>query len=157
MFDTLLDPERRQKAAEDQAKFEAVLGRRVARQPGQVNYQFGLSRERAALDQLSLLGPDANKETFPALFAQLAEALALQAKYEDAIAVAPEGPHKEEYIAKAKAVEHVNEQQCNDPLSRDDGHGRQEATQLTSEKVFNGKVLITFTKCLECGAISAYA
>lgn len=176
MLDTLLEPARRQKAAEDQAKLAAVMGSRIARMPAQAKYFYGVARERIALDQI---GQSANAEAQPELFLLLAEGLALQGQFQTAADIAPEGDHKKEYQAKATAVEHINEQQCPDPLSRpmdlDARAGlsaealrehpeaaagvaaRQEATQLLMEKIFNGKVVITFTRCLVCKAISAYA
>jgi hypothetical protein len=179
MLGTLLEPGRREKAAEDQLKLSQVMGPRVARLPAQSKYLYGVARERIALDQIGQVeGADAS--TQPALFNQLAEGLALQAKFEAAAAVAPEGAHKDEYLAKAAAVALINEQQCEHEASRPivslgpraglsaealrehpDAApavaARQEATQLLMEKIFNGKVVITFTRCIICGAISAYA
>lgn len=175
LLDTLLDPERRQRAQEDQAKLESVMGPRVMRQPPQAKYLYGLARERMALDQIAqVTGSDA--QSHPEIFNLLAEGLALQGKFAAAAEVAPDGVHKHEYLAKASAVEKINEQQCSDPLKRPiESHGlsaaarnehpgaeagvkaRQEATQLPMEKIWNGKQIITFTRCLICGSISAYA
>ena len=175
-LDALLDPERRRKAREDQEKLQALMGSRVMRQPAQAKYWYGLARERMALDQLSRKGTDVTVADEPVLFLQLAEGLMLQGKFEAAADVAPEGEHKREYEAKAKAVANVGEQQCAHPLTQAVGsHGisplaqqehadqiegakaRQEATQLPFEKIWTGKQTITFTRCLICGSISAYA
>ncbi len=175
LLDTLLDPERRKRAQEDQTKLAAVMGPRVMRQPALAKYFYGLARERMALDQLAHVG-GGDVHSNPDIFNLLAEGLALQGKFESAAEVAPEGAHKEEYLAKARAIGSINEQQCEDPLSRPvENNGlsaaarnehpgaeagvkaRQEATQLPMEKIWNGKQIITFTRCLICGAISAYA
>jgi hypothetical protein len=176
MLDTLLDPERRQKAQEDQVKLQALMGPRVMRQPAQAKYLYGLARERMALDQLAEKGSGVTAEDEPGLFLQLAEGLMLQGKFEAAAAAAPEGPHKQEFEAKLAAINSIDEQQCADPPTRqvptdgisalakrehadqvDAAQSRMEATQLPFEKVWNGKQTITFTRCLVCGAISAYA
>lgn len=173
LLDTLLDPDRRQKAREEQVKLQALMGPRVMRQPAQAKYLYGVARERMALDQLAQQGAgEASQE----VFLQLAEGLMLQGKFEEAAQVAPEGLHKREFEQKAVAVSRVNDQQCADPLKQStQAHGissqaqnehsgqvaaaiaRQEATQLPFEKIWNGKQIITFTRCLICGAISAYA
>lgn len=156
MLQQLLDPERRAKAAKDQAELKQVMGHRVARRPGQANYLFGVARERMALNQLTVVG-NLDDESRDALLSQLAEGLALQAKFEAAAQVAPEGDHKQEYFAKAEAIARVNEQQCACPVLQDAGDGGKEATQLSSEKAWNGKLTISFTRCKICKAISAYA
>lgn len=177
MLTALLDPERREKAARDQEKLRAILGPRVVRRPAQAKYLYGMARERLALDQLSLAGDVADISSTPDLANQLAEGLALQCRFTEAAAIAASEPHAAEYKAKALAVEHVNEQMCADPPTQPHGghHGlsadaianhpgevagvkaRQESTQLAFEELFNGKVTIRFTKCLLCGALSAYA
>ena len=140
MLDTLLDPVRRAKAAEDQEKLRAVMGRRVNKDPIAAKFLFGQAREHMALDQLARSQTDV-------LLAQLADGLFLQGKFDGAVEMAPEGDRKEEYKLQAKAVAHVNEPQCEHPTDR----------QHTTEKIFNGKTTISFTKCLDCSAISAYA
>lgn len=164
MLETLLKPERRQKAAEDQEALRQVMGHRVPRQPEQANYLYGVARERMALDQLEHLDLNEESEKVENLLNQLAEGRALQADFEGATELAPEGEHKEQYRAKAKAVANINQQQCGHPLLRLTGYANGkpnkpvgESTQLKSETAWNGKLTITFTRCLLCGSISAYA
>src|SRR6185369_16868987 len=101
MLETLLDPQRRKKAAEDQARLREIKGSRVARDAAQHNRLYGFAREHLALQQLDRLGDGNADQT---LYEQLAEGLALQGHFEEAAAVAPEGARKEAYQAKATAV-----------------------------------------------------
>ncbi len=158
MLDTLLDPQRRKKAAEDQEKLKATMGHRVARLPAQRNYLYGVARERMALDQLGSFSelPDSTDDHFLQLRAQLAEGLALQGLFDAAAEIAPEGPAQKEYEERAKAVMRVGEQGCDHPLTREHD-GVEEQTQLPVQKIWNGKVEILFTRCLICSAVSAYA
>lgn len=153
MLETLLDPQRRHKAAEVQVRLKEVMGHRVARDAAQRNYLYGFAREQMALEQLERLG---NANADQSLYEQLAEGLALQGNFEAAAAIAPEGPRKDAYKAKANAVANVGEQQCGCPASHQ-VNGQEQSTQLAASKVFTGKVSIQFTRCLECGAVSAYA
>lgn len=147
MLETLLDPQRRKKAAEDQDRLREVMGPRLARNAAQHNFLYGFARERLALEQLERLG-DGHAD--PKLYEQLAEGLALQGNFEAAAAIAPEGERKKFYQEKVEAVARVNEDRCV-------CLGKVSGAQIAAGKVFTGKVTIQFTRCQWCGAVSAYA
>ena len=150
MLEALLDPERRKKAAEDQARLKQLMGHRVARHPAQANHLYGVARERLALEQIDRLANDADQTLVAPLYEQLAEGLALQGNLEAAAEIAPEGPRKENYAAKVKAIAHIGESLCVCA-------GKVDGAQLPAGRVWTGKVTIQFTRCQWCGAISAYA
>src|SRR5690349_7280799 len=144
MLDTLLDPERRAKAKEDQEKLKKVWGHRLAKSPAHANFLHGMAREQMALDQL---GVNQNPDDAKILMSRLAEGLAMQGKFSDTVELEQDPERKTHYQAQLRAVENVGEQQCEHPIAK----------QHKSESIWNGKVLILFTRCYVCGAISAYA
>lgn len=160
MLQTLLDPERRKKAAEDQAKLRATMGQHVARNPAQANYLYGLARERMALDQLGALSDftDLSDTHVEHLRAQLAEGLAFQGQFDKALGIASDtDKRRATYAAKQAAIERVGEIICGHPLTRRNADDLEESLHVLIQKVWNGKVEIVFTRCLECNTISANA
>lgn len=164
LLDVLNTPERREQARKDQEEMREKFGARLANHPAQANYLFGLARQQQALDQLAAVEDEVidsageNKRRI-ALFNQLAEGLALQGKFEDAVSICQSEPYRAVYEAKALAVKHIGIGcQCPPTIvkpSDRDAKGEVSQSKQKVEEVFDGTAVIAFFRCLLCGRVSA--
>ena len=137
LLEILLDPDRRAKAADEQAKLKQSIGTRLARSIPHANYVFGVARETLALERLQAGENDA-------AYDQLGEGLALQARFTEATEAVRDIQRRELYAAKAAAIERIGELSCTHT-----------GEHLPSQRVWNGKQMIAFTRCVQCGALAA--
>lgn len=155
MLETLLEPERRAKAAEDQVKLrEKHGGRVVPNDPAIAAFYWGQRRERSALDALA---EDRLQEW---VLSQLAEGLAAQACYVEAAEVAANPKLKSRYQERARALKMLGVRQCRCPSIQllpdpEDAKGRSLSNPRDIERVYDGERIIVITRCSFCKAISA--
>lgn len=157
MLDILLDPERRQKAVEDQAKARAKFGHRIITDPAQSRYFVGQAREQSILAALEGVTAEDQKTHW---VNQLAEAYAMQGRFTEAAEVVQSPAHKAEYEAKADAVANIGQRcDCSDTIHfplPNDAKGRIEPSQTEVIRIFDGTKTIIFRRCAYCKTISAH-
>lgn len=157
MLDILLNPERRQKAAEDQAKARTKFGHRIITDPAQSRYFVGQAREQSILAALEGVTDNDQKAHW---LNQLAEAYAMQGRFTEAADVVQSPAHKADFEAKAEAVSNMGKRcDCSDTIHfplRNDAKGRIEPSQSEIKRVWNGKELTIFRRCAYCQTISAH-
>lgn len=160
--ETLLTPERRQAAAEEQALRRVRLGHLVLSDPSQIKHRWGVERERSAVAQLQAISdsgrPDAQRET--ELLEQIAVGKAAQGLFHQAAALSQSPIAKAEYEAKAKAMQPPGMRQCSCPPTYaqkipGQGKGRIEKSLLPVEYLWTGTQSILLTRCVLCGIYSA--
>lgn len=155
MLYTLLDPERRAKAALDQVKLRARhSGRVVAHDPAIATFYWGQQREQTALTSLEL------NPLQEWVLSQLAEGLAAQARYAEAAAVAPNATHRQNYNERAMALEFIGDRLCQCPSFQlfpdpNDAKGHSFVNPRDIERVFDGDKIITLMRCSFCKVITA--
>lgn len=157
MLDILLDPERRQKGAEDQAKARARHGHRIITDPAQSRFFVGQAREQSILAALEGVTAEDQKAHW---LNQLAEAYAMQGRFSEAANIVQSSAHKADFQAKAEAVSRIGTR-CNCPSHvhypwPGDAKGRHVPAQTDLKRVWDGKSLIVFRRCTQCGLISAH-
>lgn len=157
MLDILLDPKRRQKGADDQAKARAKFGHRIITDPAQSRYFVGQAREQSILAALEGVTAADQKTHW---LNQLAEAYAMQGRFTEAAEVVQSPEHKADFEAKAEAIANIGRWcDCSDmihfPLPND-AKGRIESSQTEIKRAWNGKELIIFRRCAYCKTISAH-
>lgn len=162
LLETISTPERREQAKREQEELREKFGHRLAQHPAQANYLYGMAREQQALDQLQAIqdGRLTNTdERTKALYNQVAEALALQARFEEAATITESEPHRAEYLAKAAALTNVGVGcQCPTTMTTPSPHDAKGVTSPARQRVqevFDGRAIVTLTKCLICGAFAA--
>lgn len=157
MLDVLLDPVRRQKAADDQIKLREKHGHRVPNDPALVHYFWGCAREDQALASLQ---PDDFQADQSFFLNQLAEGYAAQCRFAEAAAATKSDAHRTDYLEKAKAVEGLGSIRCDCPPTLNhrlpnDAKGLNVSSQKPVERLHDGEKLIVLNRCLHCGTISA--
>lgn len=157
LLEVIDTPERREQSRRQQEKLREKFGARLAQRTAESNYLYGLAREQQALDQLRAVAGDAEKEA--RLFDQLAEGLALQARFAEAADLAQSPGYKAEYRAKAEALTQIGVN-CQCPRSvvtpsPVDAKGVTTPAQQALDRVYDGRAEIAFYKCLLCKTISA--
>lgn len=157
MYEALIDPARRAKAAQDQSELRKTLGHRVVSDPLIAKYLNGQAREEVALRALDskALTPEQRDH----LFNQLAWALSAQGKFLEAAEVCPEEQVAAGFAARAAAVQHIG-QTC-DCMERahyaveGNAKGFNPLARTKIEKVWNGEQVIVLYRCVLCRGISA--
>lgn len=157
MLDILLNPERRQKAAEDQAKARDKFGHRIITDPARSRYFVGQAREQSILAALEGVTDNDQRAHW---LNQLAEAYAMQGRFTEAAEIVQRPEHKAEYEAKAKAVLNMGRKcDCPDTIHfplPNDAKGRIEPSQSEVIRIFDGIKTIIFRRCAYCKMISAH-
>lgn len=155
MLETLLDPERRRKAKEDQDELREKHGGRVVKDdPAIATFYWGQQREQSALAMLD------HDSTHGWVLKQLAEGLAAQARYAEAADVTSDPALKTGYEQRAAALDAAGTRICDCPSIQllpdpNDAKGRAFDNPRDIERVFDGERIITITRCSFCKTISA--
>jgi hypothetical protein len=162
LFDLINTPERRVKARALQQSLRERFGAALHKHPAEINYYYGVNRERMVLNQLATLeNASASDERVTFLLNQLGEGLALQGRFREAAKATRSEPHREEYLRKAEALERLG-QDCDCPVelvlpSSRDAKGERIPARIHQEVFFDGERHITLTHCLICKGIRAIA
>lgn len=157
MYEALMSPARREKAAQDQAELRKTLGHRVVSDPLIAKYLNGQAREEVALRSLD------SKALTPVqrdhLLNQLAWALSAQGKFLEAAEVCPEERVAVGFAARAAAVQRIG-QTCDCPERvhypvQGNAKGFNPLARSEIERVWNGEQVIVLYRCVLCRGISA--
>jgi len=161
----LFTPERRAKAEAWQKTLRERLGANLPKHQAEITYVLGVSRERMCVRQILALEqePEAGSvqghERMMFLMNQLAEGLAMQARFREAAELTRSQPHREEYLRKAEALE-ARGQDCRCPIemtmpSAFDAKGVTLPARIKCEVIFDGEFLVTLSHCQFCGGLLA--
>ncbi len=159
LLDVLLEPERRAKAAKEQEQLREKNQHRIVTDPALVTFYWGQNLERTALNQIE--SNDFSDRGQQAL-GQLSDALAAQARFSEAADLTQSDAQKKDYHAKALALEHVGERQCQCAPEKvypkpGDAKGHRIESLRDIQRVSDGQRVYRLRSCLHCGAISAFA
>lgn len=155
MLDTLLDPERRAKAAEDQVKLRVKHGGRVvSSDPAIATFYWGQQREQSALAALE------RNPLQEWVLSQLAEGLAAQARYAEAAGVVPQPGDRRNYEERAAALDALGKRLCRCPSIQilpdpSDAKGRSFTNPRDIQRVYDGDKVIVLARCSFCKIITA--
>lgn len=162
LLDTLLAPARRLEGAQEQDALREKMQSRLPHRLSQSNYLYGLARESMALVGLESLhshGIDDPSLLSPVL-EQLAEGYALQSRFVEAATTATSASAQKEYAAKAEAVAAIGLRRCNCAPTvhyrlPSDAKGLTLPSLSETDKVWDGRREIVFSRCRLCGTLSA--
>lgn len=159
LLEILNSPERREGARRLREEGRERYGARLAHTPAQANFLFGLGREQQVLDQLNAV-PDLTEERRNELYNQLAEALALQGRFDEAMELATDERYKVEYQRKAEALNQIGVKACECPSeirvpSPDNAKGKAVPVDRRVETVFDGEKVVALVRCDLCKGVSA--
>lgn len=162
MIDLLLTTERREKAAEVQNLRREQMSHRLVKDPARIKYGWGVQRELTATNQLQALQSSgaSDPEREQQFREQLAEGLAAQGKFAEAVPLSLNEDRRSEYQAKADALQQPGRRcACPETIQqRQPGNAKALATptQNPAEVVWTGSQTLTFLLCSQCGVFSLH-
>lgn len=151
-------PERREIARKENEERREKFGHRLAQTPAHYHFLFGKSTEIAIRAQLHA-EPNRHYLGCP-VYRRLAEAYAMQARFQDAAETSDAGQQRATYEAQATAMRALNVKLCECPITRQvpdgkTGFGRKEDLFVLYAEVYDGKRHILIRRCCLCQTLSA--